>query len=136
MNIGEKIRQRRVELGLSQTALAKKIGIKGAAVSLWETGGTKTLKGDNLLKVAKALEVSPEWLIGSLPRPAPAPAPARKSIPATSDLVESLDALVHLADPDEQETVVRLIFDCIRIPSARGGLVRAIDAITSSHRAS
>ncbi|MEY8240084.1 MAG: helix-turn-helix domain-containing protein [Cycloclasticus sp.] len=57
----DRIKQRRKELGLTQPALAKVVGVTKAAVSQWENGDT-ALSGSNLLKLAKALSVEPEWL--------------------------------------------------------------------------
>ena len=57
----DRIKQRRKELGLTQPALAKLVGVTKAAVSQWENGDT-ALSGSNLMKLAKALAVEPEWL--------------------------------------------------------------------------
>ncbi len=48
---------------MTQQQLADAVGVSRPAVTQWETGETKTLEGENLLRVAKALDVSPEWLI-------------------------------------------------------------------------
>ena len=61
----QRIKARRERLGWSQERLAKKIGVTRAAVSYWETGTTKSLTGENLFKVAHALEVEPGWLLGT-----------------------------------------------------------------------
>lgn len=58
-NLGKRIRERRVELGLSQDELARKVGLKatGNYVSRWERGVVEP-EGDYLELVAKALETS------------------------------------------------------------------------------
>lgn len=48
MELGEKIRLGRRKLGLSQRALAKRIGVSPSAVAQWETGDTAP-GADNLL---------------------------------------------------------------------------------------
>lgn len=48
---------------MSQGALARRIGISRAAVSQWENGDVKGLKGENLLKLAKALHTSQEFIL-------------------------------------------------------------------------
>jgi len=48
--------------GLKQNDLAKTCGTSRAAVSKWFSGQTETLRGDNLVNVARALGVAPEWL--------------------------------------------------------------------------
>lgn len=47
---------------LSKTGLWKACGLSSGAVSHWFSGGTKELKGDNLLKAATYLGVNIEWL--------------------------------------------------------------------------
>lgn len=61
MSIGQRIKKLRGELGLSQRALGKKCNISDSSVALWETGQTEP-KGQNLMKVAKVLKTTPEWL--------------------------------------------------------------------------
>lgn len=60
--MNERIKQRRKELGLTQPAIAKKIGLTKATVSLWESGSTSP-KGENLHALAKALSCPPEYLL-------------------------------------------------------------------------
>ncbi len=60
--IGERIRARRKELNLKQPELGKIVGISGAAISQLERGDSKNPSSENLLKLAKALKCSPEWL--------------------------------------------------------------------------
>jgi phage repressor protein C with HTH and peptisase S24 domain len=46
----------------SKADLARAAGIKPPSVSDWFTGKTKSLRGETLLAVARALGVTPEWL--------------------------------------------------------------------------
>lgn len=48
---------------MSQAELAEKVGVSRAAVSQWENGETKGLKPENLLAVARTLEVDLDWLV-------------------------------------------------------------------------
>lgn len=63
MTIGDRIRQAREALGLTQPALARRVGVTKSAVNQWEHGQTKRLEGENLLRCARALGVSPDWLL-------------------------------------------------------------------------
>ena len=63
MIIGERIKQRRSETGLTQASLAKMVGVSREAVSQWESGDSKGLKQENLLECSKALNCSPHWLV-------------------------------------------------------------------------
>ena len=64
MTVGNRIKQRRLELGLTQSELAEKMGYRGkTAVCMAEN------RGDNITttkveKFAKALGVSARWLMG------------------------------------------------------------------------
>ncbi len=66
---GQRIRLSRLKKGLSQQALAEAISrfadqkkVARTTVTQWETNATKEIEAANLLKVAKILEVNPEWL--------------------------------------------------------------------------
>lgn len=64
MNIGEKIRLRREELGMSQDELAKKCGYASrVSVSKIESGQREVPK-DKVELFARALNMLPEYLMG------------------------------------------------------------------------
>lgn len=48
--------------GSSKAALAVAVGAKPPSISAWFSGETKTLEASNLLKAARHLGVSPDWL--------------------------------------------------------------------------
>ena len=61
MKVGERIKQRREELGMSQEELAKKLGYANRfSVSKIETG-KNDLTRSKIQKFADALGVSPDW---------------------------------------------------------------------------
>ena len=55
-DIGEAIRTRRMELGLTQEALAERIGVTSQQLQRYEYGKTR-LKLENLQNIAHALEI-------------------------------------------------------------------------------
>jgi transcriptional regulator with XRE-family HTH domain len=57
---GDRVRERRKELGLSQESLGKRAGISQTTVTQIERG--RNASSTHILDVAKALGVSPEWL--------------------------------------------------------------------------
>lgn len=61
--IGKRVKARREELGISQTVLAKRIGVSGPSLSQLESGKIK--RSRRMSKLAAVLKVSPEWLEGS-----------------------------------------------------------------------
>jgi len=63
MTIGERIKNKRIELGLTQDELARRLGYKNrASVNQYENERTMSL--DTVEKFAKALGVSPSYLMG------------------------------------------------------------------------
>jgi len=53
IKLGELIRKARREADLSQADLGKRVGVSRAAISQWESGETKSLRGKNLVRVAQ-----------------------------------------------------------------------------------
>lgn len=63
-----RVREIREAQGLSQAALAKKAGIRPATLSAIETGQTKGIDFDTLERLARALSVPAQVLIGERER--------------------------------------------------------------------
>jgi len=62
MTIGEKIRDQRKMLGMTQGELAEAAGLTGRTVSKYETG-ISAPRGSNLKKLCSVLHVSPGYLL-------------------------------------------------------------------------
>ena len=60
--IGERIRHRRKELGMTQKQLADKLGVRYQTVQAWELNA-RNPKPETVKKFAEALDVSANWLI-------------------------------------------------------------------------
>lgn len=84
MNIGEKIKARRIELGLTFEEVGNIVGVGKSTVRKWETGDIKDMRRDKVSKLAYALKVSPSYLMGwtDSPYEDPAAAPTRASVAA------------------------------------------------------
>lgn len=63
-NLGDRIKKRRKELDLSLTTLAEMCGTTHSTLSRIENGVIKHLKSDMVVKMAKALLVSPAYILG------------------------------------------------------------------------
>ena len=59
LTTGEKIKQLRKQLGMTQEELGAKIGVQKAAINKYETGIVADLKKSTLSSLAHALNVSP-----------------------------------------------------------------------------
>ncbi|CNJ11086.1 helix-turn-helix domain-containing protein [Yersinia bercovieri] len=57
----ERVKQRRTELGLTQSGLAIKVGVKQQTIQRIESGATERPR--YLLEIATALNCEPKWLI-------------------------------------------------------------------------
>lgn len=64
MTMGDRIKNRRIELGITQQELAEKMGFKTRShISLLEQGD-RNIPISKIKKLANALEISPEYLMG------------------------------------------------------------------------
>ncbi|HCQ9180325.1 TPA: LexA family protein [Proteus mirabilis] len=60
---GERLLERRTELGMSQDDLAKLTGVSRVTISKIELGESQDTRSANLFKIAAALKCSPKWLL-------------------------------------------------------------------------
>ena len=74
--IGERIHQRRRELGLSAEALAKRLGVSKSTVGRYEQKGVSPERTGVLISLSEVLDTSFDWLVGG------GPAEAGKSVTA------------------------------------------------------
>ena len=67
MTLGEKIRTRRIELNMTMDDLGQKIGVQRSAINKYEKGIITDLKSSTINALAKALNVSPIYLLDDDP---------------------------------------------------------------------
>lgn len=70
MEFKDRLTQRLKETGLTQSELAKRIGVSKTTITFWKTGVNK-LSGENLMALAKALRCSARWLATGEGSPVP-----------------------------------------------------------------
>lgn len=102
MDFKDRIRTRRLELGLTTDEVAKIVGVSNGTISRWETGDIKNQRRDKIALLAKALQTTPAALlgysdIGSLPS---TPSPL-------SEEAERIGRAFDAAGPREKD-IVRL----------------------------
>ena len=83
---GERLKKARLQAGLTQLELADMVGVTKGAVSAWENGKTKTLKDENMMRVAKSCRVNYVWLITGLGEMLS----KNKELSTTAELIASL----------------------------------------------
>lgn len=64
MEIYQKLKERRKELGLTMLEIAQKIGVSEATVSRWESGDIANMKRDKIVALSNALQVNPSFIMG------------------------------------------------------------------------
>lgn len=64
MNKGKRIRQKREELGISLTDFANKVGVSKQTLYKYEHNIVTNIPSDKLEEIAKALDVTPGYLMG------------------------------------------------------------------------
>jgi transcriptional regulator with XRE-family HTH domain len=64
MEMNEKIKTRREELGLTLQEIGDYLGVSKATVQRYESGEIKNLKLESIEKLAEILKISPAFLMG------------------------------------------------------------------------
>lgn len=62
--LGNRIKQKRTELGMTQGDIAEQIGVAVSTVQRYEKGQIDKIKLPVVEAIARVLDVDPEWLIG------------------------------------------------------------------------
>lgn len=63
MTIGDKIKAKRKQLGLTQTELGERLGVQKNAVSKWECGRVTDIPAGKIKAMADLFGVAPSYLI-------------------------------------------------------------------------
>ena len=61
--IGFRIKDRRLELKLTQEEVGKKVGVTKSTIQRYENGLIKELKMPVIQAIANALDVNPDWIV-------------------------------------------------------------------------
>lgn len=64
MDLGEKIKKLRIEQGLTLEEVGNRVGVGKSTVRKWESGEIANMRRDKISLIAKALGVSPAYLMG------------------------------------------------------------------------
>lgn len=64
MELQDILKQRREELNLTYEDIGNIVGVSKSTVRKWETGMIENMKTDKIMLLAKALKVSPGYLMG------------------------------------------------------------------------
>ena len=119
MDINQKLKKRRLDLGLTMSELSKRVGVSEATISRWESGDIANMKRDKIVLLAKALNVTPSFIMewddktdGDRIRAIPGTRPATvKTIPLFTELScgqpvfadESINCYIPVGDDIEAD---------------------------------
>lgn len=102
MTIGDKIRLHRKALGLTQTELGEKLGVKTNAVSKWECGRVDDIPTSKIKAMAKLFDVQPSYLIDEKQ-------PATTNGDGLAEDDKRIIELLHQLTPENRERIVEII---------------------------
>jgi len=94
------IKDRRIELGLTQDEVSSAVGVSSATLSRWESGEIKNMKSDKVHALAKVLKISELDILG---------VPYLKSEIKLSDDELNLVVAYRKSDPVIQQAVNKLL---------------------------
>lgn len=106
-SMGERLQRIRKEKGVTQVDLAGRIGTTQGVLSSYECDRAHP-GHDMLARIATALGVSADYLLGIAPAPKATRAAFKSDIPASGRFQRRLDRLLHLPKRD-QDAVLKMI---------------------------
>lgn len=105
MTIGERIKQRRIELGLTQTELAHKMGITSKTTICKAETTDFNPTTDRVREFAKALDCTPSYLMGWEEKTAAGAGTIAAKVAKDKDLQELVSDYISL--PKEKQEAVK-----------------------------
>lgn len=96
MRVGERIKSRRKEIGLSAEQVAKELGVSPATVYRYESNDIMNMRIDKLEPIAKALRTTPAYLMGWEDDKKENPPAESQRILESVNSSENVDLLLHI----------------------------------------
>ena len=106
--MAERIKEKRIELGLTQEELGEKLGLQKSAIAKYENGRVENIKRSVIAEMARLFNCSPAYLMGW-----DEPASQKDDIEITEDIRRIARAHKQMSDKDRQRlmTIVTTSFD-------------------------
>lgn len=109
MHVGDLIRQKRLEMGLTQEQLGEMVGVNRAAINKWETGRVTNLKRETIKQLSEIFGISPAMLVEPDSTPTNViPLPTMRKIPLIGTIACGTPILAaenHEGDVDVPEHI-------------------------------
>ena len=96
MRVGERIKSKRKEIGLSAEEVAKELGVSPATVYRYESNDIMNMRIDKLEPIAKALRTTPAYLMGWEDDKKENPPAESQRILESVNSSENIDLLLHI----------------------------------------
>jgi len=64
MNMSDRIKERRMAMGMTQEELGEKLGLQKSAIAKYENGRVENVKRTVIMQMAEVLECAPSYLLG------------------------------------------------------------------------
>ena len=113
MSIGNKIRQRRKELGLTQAELGKRVHKSSQVISNWERGYTTGIAADDLQQLSAALDTDMRFFVPAtqymVPMAMDRPETSYVRESATDSRLESLIAAYPHLDEKSKDIIEAIV---------------------------
>lgn len=71
MAVNDRLKQRRIFLGLTMAEVARVVGVSEATVCRWESGNISNMRRDRIALYAEALQTTPAYIMGMADEPQP-----------------------------------------------------------------
>ena len=108
MSIGDKIKIQRKRLGLTQTELGEKLGVKTNAVSKWECNRVEDIPTSKIKAMAALFEVPPSYLIDD-----DEPDENKPAEPELDELDKELLSLAAQLTPEQKQRQIETLRDIV-----------------------
>lgn len=110
MELKDKIRNRRLALGLTLEEVGEMVGVGKSTVRKWETGDIANMRRDKIAKLAEALQTTPAYLMGWEEE--------EEKDPAPEELVNGDPELTELLTRARDDPNIRMLFSVTKNATA------------------
>lgn len=105
MEMGERIKQLRLQLGMTLEEVGDIVGVSKSTVLKWENGNIANMRRDKIALLAKALHTSPAYLMGWVDEP---------DQTFSDDVPDPDDDTLRLAEELRTRPGMRMLFDATK----------------------
>ena len=117
IHVGKKIRQARLVRGLTQSGVAKQLGLSFQQLQKYETGYNR-VSASKLFELSQLLDVAPSYFFEGLGNSAPQPAPTALMDDQTAKAVQALASIQDEKVKNHLRSMIHEIAGCETVAEA------------------